>query len=187
MPSRDRDHAREIDRGVVIPGASDSYPARGPARRTGAHAALQGNAASPAQAGGPVHASGPVQTGGPAHARPPRSPATQAALVPYLAVLVCVAAGIYIAWHQGSNGGGRGGVIAGAALLAAAMLRLVLPARMSGLLAVRNRATDAVTLIVLGACLLATGLVLPGLRGRDPHKGLARGPPMKGKHGNVED
>ena len=152
MPSRDRDHAREIDRGAVIPGASDSYPARGPARRTGAHAA------SPAQIGSPAHG------GGPAHARPARASAALAALVVHLAVLVCVAAGIYIAWHQGSHGGGRGGVIAGGALLAAALLRLVLPARMAGLLAVRNRATDAVTLIVLGACLLATGLVLPGLR-----------------------
>ena len=158
MPSRDRDHARDTDRGAVIPGASDSYPVRGPARRTGAHAALQGHAASPAEAGGPARA------GGPAHARPARTPAAQVALVPYLAVLVCVAAGIYIAWHQGSHGGGRGGVIAGGALLAAALLRLVLPARMAGLLAVRNRATDAVTLIVLGACLLATGLVLPGLQ-----------------------
>jgi len=152
MPSRDRDHAREIDRGAVIPGASDSYPARGPARRTGAHAA------SPAQIGSPAHG------GGPAHARPARASAALAALVVHLAVLVCVAAGIYIAWHQGSHGGGRGGVIAGGALLAAALLRLVLPARVAGLLAVRNRATDAVTLIVLGACLLATGLVLPGLR-----------------------
>ena len=152
MPSRDRDHAREIDRGAVIPGASDSYPARGPARRTGAHAA------SPAQIGSPAHG------GSPAHARPARASAALAALVVHLAVLVCVAAGIYIAWHQGSHGGGRGGVIAGGALLAAALMRLVLPARVAGLLAVRNRATDAVTLIVLGACLLATGLVLPGLQ-----------------------
>jgi len=157
MPSRDRDHAREIDRGAVIPGASDSYPVRGPARRTGAHAALQGHAASPTQVG-------PAHGGGPAHARPARASAALAALVVHLAVLVCVAAGIYIAWHQGSHGGGRGGVIAGGALLAAALMRLVLPARVAGLLAVRNRATDAVTLIVLGACLLATGLVLPGLQ-----------------------
>jgi len=101
-------------------------------------------------------------------------------------VLVCVAAGVYIAWHQGTQGGGRGGAIAGGALLVAAAARAVLPARLAGMLAVRNRATDAVTLIVLGACLLATGLVLPGLqaavRTRD-----SRGPPMKGKHGNVED
>lgn len=110
-------------------------------------------------------------------------------MIPHVVVLVCVAAGIYIAWHQGSRGGGQGGVIAGVALLVAAVIRLALPARLAGLLAVRHRATDVVTLIVLGASLLIAGLVLPGLRGRStrrPHRGavLTRdsdGPPMKGK------
>jgi hypothetical protein len=52
------------------------------------------------------------------------------------------------------------------------------------MLAVRHRMTDVVTLVVLGASLLTAGLVLPGLwaaiRTRD-----SRGPPMKGKQGNV--
>lgn len=81
----------------------------------------------------------------------------------YLAVLVCAAAGIYISWHQGSRGGGLGGVIAGGALMAAAVVRLVLPAKLAGLLASRRRVTDAVTLAAFGACLLALGLVLPRL------------------------
>ena len=86
-------------------------------------------------------------------------------MVAHLVVLVCVAAGIYIAWHQGSHGGGRGGVVAGVALLVAAVARLALPARLAGLLAVRHRATDVVTLTVLGVSLLIVGLVLPGLWG----------------------
>jgi Protein of unknown function (DUF3017) len=83
--------------------------------------------------------------------------------VTYVAVLVCVGAGVYIAWHQGSQGGGRGGVIAGSALLAAAVARLVLPGKLAGLLASRRRLTDVLTLTVFGAGLLAAGLVLPRL------------------------
>lgn len=85
-----------------------------------------------------------------------------ATVVPYLAVLVLVAAGVYISWHQGSHGGGAGGVIAGAAFLVAAVVRLVLPKSLAGLLASRNRVTDVVTLVIFGACLLVLGLVLPG-------------------------
>jgi hypothetical protein len=98
-----------------------------------------------------------------AQAKPAGPQASSAALVPYLVVLVCVAAGFYIAWHQGSHGGGRGGVVAGIALLVAAAVRLAVPTRLAGLLAVRHRATDVATLIVLGASLLIVGLVLPGL------------------------
>ncbi|HUN38395.1 MAG TPA: DUF3017 domain-containing protein [Trebonia sp.] len=115
------------------------------------------------------------------HARAAGRQASSAALVPHLVVLVCVAAGIYIAWHQGSHGGGRGGVIAGVALLVAAAVRLALPTRLAGLLAVRHRATDVVTLIVLGVSLLTAGLVLPGLwvahrtrSAQRPHNGLWR-------------
>jgi hypothetical protein len=86
-----------------------------------------------------------------------------AAAIPYLVVLVCTVAGVYIAWHQGSNGGGQGGVIVGSALLAAAVVRLVLPRKLSGLLAIRHRVTDVLTLTAFGASLLAAGLVLPRL------------------------
>jgi hypothetical protein len=82
-------------------------------------------------------------------------------VVPYLAVLVCAAAGVYIAWREGSSGGGDGGVVVGATLLGAAVARLLLPARLAGLLATRKRATDVLTLTVLGAGLLVAGLVLP--------------------------
>lgn len=92
-------------------------------------------------------------------------------VIPYLAVLVVAAAGIYIAWRQGSAGGGRGAVIAGAALLAGAVIRMALPRRLAGLLASRHRVTDVLTLAVFGAGLLVAGLVLPRLGPRYPHKG----------------
>jgi peptidoglycan/LPS O-acetylase OafA/YrhL len=92
----------------------------------------------------------------------PQPPPRVAKAVPYLAVLVLVCAGVYISWHQGSHGGGVGGMVAGAAFLMAAVVRLMLPAQFSGLLASRNRATDVVTMVIFGVCLLVLGLVLPG-------------------------
>ena len=83
--------------------------------------------------------------------------------IPYLVVLVCVVAGWYIAWSQGSAGGGRGAVVGGIALLVAALVRLALPAKLVGLLGTRKRATDVVTLAVFGAGLIIAGLVLPRL------------------------
>jgi Protein of unknown function (DUF3017) len=103
-------------------------------------------------------------------------------VVPYLAVLLGTAAGVYVAWREGSAGGGAGGAIAGAALLVAAVIRGLLPARLAGLLASRRRATDVVTLTAFGACLLIAGLVLPRL-GPLSAQGRMAGPPMKGKHG----
>jgi hypothetical protein len=81
-------------------------------------------------------------------------------VVPYLIVLVCVVAGLYIAWSQGSGGGG-GAVVGGVALLVAALVRLALPAKLVGLLGTRKRVTDVVTLAALGAGLIVAGLVLP--------------------------
>jgi Protein of unknown function (DUF3017) len=103
-------------------------------------------------------------------------------VVPYLALLLCTIAGVYIAWRDGSAGGGAGGVIAGLALLAAAVVRGLLPARLAGLLASRRRATDVITLAAFGACLLVAGLVLPRL-GPLSAQGRMAGPPMKGKYG----
>lgn len=112
--------------------------------------------------GGDGHIRSGEWTGKAAHkARPPSRPPRAATVVPYLAVLVLVAAGVYLSWHEGSHGGGLGGVVAGAAFLIAAAVRLALPAQLAGLLASRNRATDVVTLVIFGACLLVLGLVLP--------------------------
>jgi hypothetical protein len=82
-------------------------------------------------------------------------------VIPYLAVLVCTIAGVYVAWHQGSAGGGEGGVVGGIALLVAAVMRLVLPVRLVGLLGTRNRTLDVLTLAIFGGGLLIAGLVLP--------------------------
>jgi hypothetical protein len=94
-------------------------------------------------------------------ARRAREETSIAKVIPLLAVLVVTVAGIYIAWLKGSAGGGEGGVVGGAALLAAAVARLVLPTQVVGLLATRKRALDVTTLAVFGACLLVMGLVLP--------------------------
>jgi hypothetical protein len=82
-------------------------------------------------------------------------------VIPLLAVLVVTIAGVYIAWTQGSAGGGKGGIVGGVALLVAAAARMLLPARLAGLLATRKRANDVVTLTMFGAGLLVAGLVLP--------------------------
>ena len=52
-------------------------------------------------------------------------------------------------------------MVGGVALLIAALVRLALPARLVGLLGTRKRATDVLTLAVLGAGLIIAGLVLP--------------------------
>jgi hypothetical protein len=82
-------------------------------------------------------------------------------VIPYLTVLVCAVAGVYIAWRQGSAGGGQGAVVGGVALLVGALVRLALPARFAGLLGTRKRVTDVLTLTVFGAGLIVAGLVLP--------------------------
>jgi hypothetical protein len=82
-------------------------------------------------------------------------------VIPYLAVLIVTIAGVYVAWHQGSAGGGKGGVVSGVALLVAALFRLVLPPRLVGLLGTRKRAIDVLTLTIFGGGLLVAGLVLP--------------------------
>lgn len=114
-----------------------------------------GDAASP-QGGGHAGARGSA-----GHTRRAREDASIVGVVPLLAVLVVVAAGVYIAWGQGATGGRDGGVVAGCALLTAAAVRLLLPAGLSGLLAVRKRSTDACTLAVFGIGLLVVGLILP--------------------------
>jgi hypothetical protein len=111
----------------------------------------------------------PVSAPPPSHAsRQPRADGKRArqdasivGVVPLLAVLVVTLAGVYIAWRQGSTGGGEGGIIAGIALFVGAAARLLLPARLAGLLATRKRATDVITLTIFGAGLLVAGLVLP--------------------------
>jgi Protein of unknown function (DUF3017) len=93
----------------------------------------------------------------------PRGEATAAgglAWLPYLIVLAGVAAGMFVAW-QGSKYAGRGAALAGCSLLAAALARLILPARYAGLLASRRKASDVLAFAAFGAAVLAVAISLP--------------------------
>ena len=91
-------------------------------------------------------------------ARGPRP--SKLAWLPYLIVLAGTAAGMLVAWH-GSKYAGRGAGLIGASLLAAALARLILPARYAGLLATRRKASDVLGFAVFGAAVLAVALSLP--------------------------
>ena len=78
----------------------------------------------------------------------------------YTVVLAGVAAGL--AWiGQGTQHVRSGMLILAAALLVAAVARLVLPERGAGLLVSRHRAYDVLVMAVFGACILGVAFVLP--------------------------
>jgi hypothetical protein len=78
--------------------------------------------------------------------------------LPLLAVLVLVASGLLVVtvghWRQGL-------ALIGLALVGAAVLRLLLPVRQVGFLAVRSRPTDVVLMAGTGLALTVVALVLP--------------------------
>ncbi|RBY93470.1 hypothetical protein DQ237_17825 [Blastococcus sp. TF02-8] len=78
---------------------------------------------------------------------------------PLLAVLVAVGVGLLLVtfehWRIGL-------VVVGLALVGAALLRLLLPVRRVGFLAVRSRAVDVVLLSVAGLVLTGFALAIPG-------------------------
>jgi hypothetical protein len=76
----------------------------------------------------------------------------------YLGILAVVALGLVVA----AAGHWRGGVhLISGALVAAAALRLVLPARDAGMLAVRHRALDCSLLAVVGIALWLLASTIP--------------------------
>ncbi len=79
--------------------------------------------------------------------------------LPLLAVLLSVGAGLLVVtvgyWR-------RGLVVIGVTLVVAAVLRLLLPARRVGFLAVRSRAVDVVLLAACGLALAVIALMIPG-------------------------
>ena len=91
-------------------------------------------------------------------ARGPRP--SKLAWLPYLIVLAGTAAGLLVVW-AGSKYAGRGASLIGASLLAAALARLILPARYVGLLATRRKASDVLGFAVFGAAVLAVAIALP--------------------------
>ncbi len=78
--------------------------------------------------------------------------------LPLLAVLVAVALGLLVVtighWRQGLTA-------IGLALVGAAVLRLLLPVRRVGFLAVRSRPTDVVLMAGAGLALAVIALLLP--------------------------
>jgi Protein of unknown function (DUF3017) len=79
--------------------------------------------------------------------------------LPLLAVLVTVAVGLLLVvfehWRKGL-------VVVGVALIAAAVLRLLLPLRRVGFLAVRSRPVDVVLMAGSGLLLTVIALAIPG-------------------------
>ncbi len=78
--------------------------------------------------------------------------------LPLFAVLVAVAVGLGMVALEHWR---RGLLVVGLALVGAAVLRLVLPVRRVGFLAVRSRPVDVVLLSVTGLALAAIALTIP--------------------------
>jgi hypothetical protein len=78
--------------------------------------------------------------------------------LPLLAVLVAVGVGLLMVTFDHWR---RGLVLMGLALVGAALLRLLLPVRRAGFLAVRSRPVDVVVLAGIGLALAVIALALP--------------------------
>jgi hypothetical protein len=78
--------------------------------------------------------------------------------LPLLAVILTVAVGLAMVALEHWR---RGLVVIGVALMAGALLRLLLPVRRVGFLAVRSRPVDVVLLAGVGAAVVAVALAIP--------------------------
>jgi hypothetical protein len=78
--------------------------------------------------------------------------------LPLLAVLLTVGVGLLLVTFEHWR---RGLVVIGLALIGAAVLRLLLPVRRAGFLAVRSRPVDVVLLAGTGVALTAIALTIP--------------------------
>ncbi|MGY1703235.1 DUF3017 domain-containing protein [Geodermatophilus sp. SYSU D00697] len=79
--------------------------------------------------------------------------------LPLLAVLVGVAVGLLMVTVEHWR---RGLVVVGLALVGGGVLRLLLPLRRVGFLAVRSRPVDVVLMVGVGVTLAAFALAIPG-------------------------
>lgn len=76
-----------------------------------------------------------------------------------LVVLIFVAAGVVlVAMHHWR----RGSVMIGGAVGLAALLRLLLPTRLAGLLVVRSKSFDVISCGLIGAAIMILGMIVPG-------------------------
>ena len=95
----------------------------------------------------------------PLPARRPAGVATKSLRqLPSLVVLVAVAAGLLLTAAVEAR---TGVIVVGLALLLAGALRLSLPTRRAGWLAVRTRSLDATFLLVVGFALILLGTTIP--------------------------
>jgi hypothetical protein len=92
---------------------------------------------------------------------PARAKAPRWANLPYAIVLAAAAGGLSWVAMGGLRHVQAGMLAVGFALLAAALLRLVLPDRAAGLLVSRHRVLDVLAMAGLGAGIIVTVLVLP--------------------------
>jgi Protein of unknown function (DUF3017) len=104
----------------------------------------------------PVHPTVPIVA--PAAVPPPVRAARGPNEIALGAVLLAVLVGLALV---GQDHWKRGLLLAGIGLLGGAVLRLVLPARVSGLLVVRSRIFDVVVLSVLGLALIVLTSSVP--------------------------
>ncbi|HYX96954.1 MAG TPA: DUF3017 domain-containing protein [Geodermatophilus sp.] len=79
--------------------------------------------------------------------------------LPLLAVLLAVGVGLLMVTFEHWR---RGLVVVGLALVGAGLLRLLLPLRRLGFLAVRSRPVDVVLLVGVGVTLTVFTLAIPG-------------------------
>ena len=79
--------------------------------------------------------------------------------LPLLVVLLAVGTGLLMVTFEHWR---RGLVVVGLALVGAGLLRLLLPLRRVGFLAVRSRPVDVVLLVGVGVTLTAFALAIPG-------------------------
>jgi hypothetical protein len=103
----------------------------------------------------------PAQAAGPGAAGVSQARAARGGLLPYLLVLSCAAFGLAWIWAGGAHAAKGGTLALAGAMFVGALARLVLPESRIGMLASRRRFVDVVTMAVLGAGLLAAGLLLP--------------------------
>jgi Protein of unknown function (DUF3017) len=80
--------------------------------------------------------------------------------IPFLVVLAVLVAG-FVLIRVAPEHWLRGVLIIGADLIAAGVLRLVLPVRRAGILVVRSRPFDTVAYIGLGVLVITFGVLLP--------------------------
>jgi hypothetical protein len=142
-------------------------PANAGAHSAGPHPGMQqGTQQGPAAAPPPVHhqdyprSRRGAAAAAAAAAQTPSPASAIVAWLPYLIVLAGTAAGLLVA-SQGSRNPGRGAAVVGAALLVAALARLVLPPRYAGLLASRSKTQDVAGFAVFGVAVLAVAASLP--------------------------